>query len=54
MECVACTGWCEPPFTFVEDAASEPTGQVVYLACLDGVPARDEAADTPAELGGEG
>ena len=51
MECVACTGWCEPPFTYVEDAAGNLTGQVVCLACLaDG----EELADTPAGLGGEG
>lgn len=50
-ECVACRGPCEPPLTYVADAAGRLTGHVVCVACC---PGEGEPADDPAELGGEG
>ena len=55
QKCVACRRLCEPPLTYVADAAGRLTGHVVCLACLpDGDEPAAGATGDAAELGGEG
>jgi hypothetical protein len=49
-ECVECRRPCEPPLTYVVDAAGRLLDAVVCLGC---VPDEAEPHDSRAELGGE-
>ena len=49
--CVACRRLCEPPLTYVVDAAGELLDAVVCLGCA---PEKPEPDDARAEFGGEG